>query len=101
MIHNAQDMHEMQRAAQKWAEDENEDWDGHLKSYDVVMLLTGKKFPGNYYDLYFHIVHSYEISNQGDYKHSWCEISKHFTNSNFPHFGRFYRNFENFPFHYI
>ena len=36
-------------AATDWSFAENEDWDGNLKSYDIVVLLTGKileKGPG-------------------------------------------------------
>jgi hypothetical protein len=46
IMHNAKSMNEMLDAAQKWAQDENEDWDGHVKSYDAVVLLTGKEFSG-------------------------------------------------------
>ena len=28
---------------QQWCYDENEDWDGNPQSYDIVVLLTGKK----------------------------------------------------------
>ena len=29
-----------------WCNNENEDWDGHPKYYDMVILLTGKKLDG-------------------------------------------------------
>jgi hypothetical protein len=33
---------------QQWSQLENEDWDGHPQSYDMVIFLSGKKLTDPY-----------------------------------------------------
>ncbi len=40
-IHTGRTLGELLKGTRYWSVRENEDWDGHPKSYDIVALLTG------------------------------------------------------------